>query len=230
LNEQKSTENGSGWEKIGTVVGNASTGTYQFILKSFKAKLGDIVASRVEVPLSASEKPRMATVWGRITAIDRFNPFFPAEAAQELADQSIDLIDTVLSGSRDHLEASVLILGTTFDGEKAADLSPLTYPVKPSAAVLYPDAAAVKRLLTGEDDPAGPKASPRLRVGTLLGRSDVSVELSARQIVSRHLAILAMTGGGKTVAARRIIRELVDLQYPLVIFDPHGDYLGLFEK
>ncbi|RYE44503.1 MAG: ATP-binding protein [Hyphomicrobiales bacterium] len=231
MKEQKSAESGSsGWEKIGTVVGNASTGTYQFILKSFKAKLGDIVASRVEVPLSAQEQPKMATVWGRITAIDRFNPFFPAEAAQELADQSIDLIDTVLSGSRDHLEASVLILGTTFDGEKAADLSPLTYPVKPSAAVLYPDAGAVKRLLTGEDDPAGPKSSPRLRVGTLLGRSDVGVELSARQIVSRHLAILAMTGGGKTVAARRIIRELIDMQYPLVIFDPHGDYLGLFEK
>ncbi len=39
-----------------------------------------------------------------------------------------------------------------------------------------------------------------------------------------------MTGGGKTVAARRIIRELIDLKYPLVIFDPHGDYLGFFEK
>ena len=39
-----------------------------------------------------------------------------------------------------------------------------------------------------------------------------------------------MTGGGKTVAARRIIRELMNLRYPLVIFDPHGDYLGLFEK
>lgn len=32
-----------------------------------------------------------------------------------------------------------------------------------------------------------------------------------------------MTGGGKTVAARRIIRELIELSYPLVIFDPHGD-------
>ena len=30
--------------------------------------------------------------------------------------------------------------------------------------------------------------------------------------------------------ARRIIRELIDLKYPLVIFDPHGDYLGFFEK
>jgi DNA helicase HerA-like ATPase len=71
---------------------------------------------------------------------------------------------------------------------------------------------------------------PMLRIGTLIARSDVEVALSARHVVSRHLAILAMTGGGKTVAARRIIRELIEIGYPLVIFDPHGDYLGFFEK
>ena len=49
-------------------------------------------------------------------------------------------------------------------------------------------------------------------------------------MVSRHMAILAMTGGGKTVASRRVIKELAKLKYPIVIFDPHGDYLGLYEK
>ena len=44
------------------------------------------------------------------------------------------------------------------------------------------------------------------------------------------MAILAMTGGGKTVAARRILRELIDLGYPLLILDPHGDYLGLWQN
>jgi hypothetical protein len=37
-------------------------------------------------------------------------------------------------------------------------------------------------------------------------------------------------GGGKTVAARRIHRELIEIGYPLLILDPHGDYLGLWEK
>jgi len=220
------------WAKIGTVVGSASTGSYTFILKSMQAKLGDIVATRVEVPTASDTTRHVATVWGRVISIDRFNPFFPAEAAQELADQSIDLIDTVLSGSRDHLEAQVLILGTTFDADGQAELSPLTYPVKPSAAVLYPDADAVRQLLTGERtaDKEKERKNPKLRIGSLIGRADVPVSLSAKQVVSRHLAILAMTGGGKTVAARRIIRELIELKYPLVIFDPHGDYLGLFEK
>lgn len=219
-----------GWKRIGTVVGNTSTGEFTFILRSFQAKLGDIVATRSEVPVASGGGSRgVATVWGRITAIDRFNPFFPAEAAQELADQNTRFLDTVLSGSRDHLEAVVLILGTTFGPDAGkAQLSPLTYPVKPSAEVLYPEARDVRRLLTGDDaDPARP---PRLRIGSLIARSDVEVSLSARHVVSRHLAILAMTGGGKTVAARQIIRELIQLSYPLVIFDPHGDYLGFFEK
>lgn len=216
------------WARIGTVVGNASTGNYSFILRSLKAKLGDIVATEVEVPTSSETVHKDAVVWGRIVSIDRFNPFFPAEAAQELANQSIDLLDTVLSGSRDHLEAKVLILGTTFTDDGQAELSPLTYPVKPSAPVLYPDAAAVRRLLTGEKDSS--KTGPKLHIGSLIGRQDVEVALGAKQVVSRHLAILAMTGGGKTVAARRIIRELINLKYPLIIFDPHGDYLGLYEK
>ncbi|MGO4552277.1 ATP-binding protein [Lysobacter sp. 2RAF19] len=218
------------WPRIGTVVGDASTGTYTFVLKSLEAKLGDIVATRVEVPSATRGTRVQALVWGRITSIDRFNPFFPAEAAQELANESIDLLDTVLSGSRDHLEATVLVLGATAsDDASSAQLSPLTYPVKPSAEVLYPPAVAVRSLLTGEDETNTPPPA-QLVVGTLIARGDVQVALRAKDIVSRHLAILAMTGGGKTVAARRIIRELIQLKYPLVIFDPHGDYLGLFEK
>ena len=87
-----------------------------------------------------------------------------------------------------------------------------------------PPAASVKAILTGD------KTVHRLRLGTLIGRSDVEVRINTNVIVARHMAILAMTGGGKTVAARRIIKELLEVQYPLVILDPHGDYLGLWER
>jgi hypothetical protein len=205
--EKPETGTPAGWIRIGTVFGNTSTSNFSFILRSFHGKLGDIVAVRVEVPVASERERKVAVVWGRVIGIDRFNPFFPAEAAQELADQDISMVDTVLSGSRDHLEAEVLILGTTFDGPGNAQLSPLTYPVKPSAAVLYPKPEDVRRLLTGQNDYPNKPRPAMLRIG-----------------------ILAMTGGGKTVAARRIIRELIDIGYPLVIFDPHGDYLGFFEK
>ncbi|WP_370144093.1 ATP-binding protein [Bradyrhizobium elkanii] len=167
-----------------------------------------------------------AIIWGRIVSIDRHNPFFPAEAAQELAEQNLRLIDTVLSTSRDYLNAEVLILGSSDeDASESLELSPLTYPVQPAARVINPPAATIKKLLGAAQDNV-----PKLHIGTLLGRADVEVSLAANKVVSRHLAILAMTGGGKTVAARRVILALIDHGYPIVIFDPHGDYLGLYEN
>jgi uncharacterized protein len=210
---------------IGTVVGNTSTDSYKFILRSFRAKVGDIVATLSAIP-DDNKRHGNAIIWGRIVSIDRHNPFFPAEAAQELAEQNLRLIDTVLSTSRDYLNAEVLILGSSDeDSSSQMDLSPLTYPVQPAARVINPPASAIKKLLGASEDDV-----PKLHVGTLLGRSDVDVSLAANKVVSRHLAILAMTGGGKTVAARRIILALIDHGYPIVIFDPHGDYLGFYEN
>lgn len=214
------------WPSIGTVVGNTSTDEFTFVLRSMHAKLGDIVACRLSVPSDQASVASSVMVWGRITSITRFNPFFPAEAAQELANEGLDLLATPLSNSRDQLEARVLVLGATSDASTGAlVMSPLTYPIQPSVHVLRPPAEAVLRLLTG-DDPT----KARLKIGTLIGRSDVQVSIAAKEVVSRHLAILAMTGGGKTVAARRVLRELIRLKYPLVIFDPHGDYLGFYER
>ncbi len=156
------------------------------------------------------------------------NPFFPAEAAQELAEQDTNLLDTVLSTTRDYLQAEVLILGATRTSDATnLKMSPVTYPVKPAAGVYTPPAEVIRVLLTGEDDKIG---KAKLHLGSLIGRQDVEVSLQANKIVSRHLAILAMTGGGKTVAARRVLRELTAIRYPILILDPHGDYLAFFEK
>ncbi|MBX3602815.1 MAG: ATP-binding protein [Rubrivivax sp.] len=212
---------GEAWRHVGTVVGNTGITEYTFILQQYQAKLGDIVAVRMEVP--GSDGRREIYVWARITDISRFNPFFPYEAAQEIAGEGISLEDTVLSGTRDQLEAKALILGTTA-GEDVSRLLPLTYPVKPATRVYYPPAEAVRQLLVG-----GREGEQQIQVGALVARQDVGVTMSAPKLVARHMAILAMTGGGKTVAARRMIRELIGHGYPLLIIDPHGDYIGLWK-
>lgn len=213
----------NGWRKIGTVVGNAGTGEFTFILKHFQARVGDIVSLGMDVPDSAYSGQTRIYVWARITDIRRFNPFFPFEAAQEIAGEGISLEDTVLSDTRDQLEAVALILGATSETE-LSNLSPLTYPVKPASSVYHPPADAIRQLLVG-----GRENERKTLIGSLIARSDVEVTLSAPRLVARHLAILAMTGGGKTVAARRIIRELIGYHYPLLILDPHGDYVGLIK-
>jgi hypothetical protein len=212
------------WIPIGTVVGNASTSEFTFILKSFKSRVGDLISVKMEVPDDTRTGTHTIHVWGRVISINRYNPFFPYEAAQELSNEGLALQDTILSNTRDQLEAGVVILGSTLEGQ-FKNLFPLTYPVQPAAEVLYPPAAIIKELLAG-----GIPGHTPLGIGTLIARRDVDIAISADRVVSRHMAILAMTGGGKTVAARRILRELIDLGYPLLILDPHGDYLGLWQK
>jgi hypothetical protein len=68
-----------------------------------------------------------------------------------------------------------------------------------------------------------------LDIATLSNRPDIDVMVDGHAVVSRHLAILAMTGAGKSWTARRTIEELARKNYPIVIFDPHGDYSGLSE-
>ena len=208
---------------VGTVVGNTSPHEFHFFLGRFRAKLGDLVSVSMDIPLGNDETGQEVNVWARIVELSRYNPFLPAEAGQELAEEGLALTDTVLSISRDQIEGKALVLGYT-DSSDSTNLRPLSYPVKPGAEICLPPAATVQSILVGDED------VPRLKIGTLLGRTDIDVQLKTNVIVARHMAILAMTGGGKTVAARRVIRELIDARYPLVVLDPHGDYLGFWTK
>lgn len=212
------------WPKIGTVVGNTSTYEFTFVLEQFKARVGDIVCVLMNIPSSDYLATEPALIWGRISDIDRFNPFFPYEAAQELSSVGISAFDTVLSTSKDLLQATCVVLGYTKPSDLKYHLYPVTYPIQPAADVIYPSVEAVSGLLQGDRS-----TGAQIAIGGMIARSDVKVTLTANPLVARHMAILAMTGGGKTVAARRIIRDLVEKGYPLVILDPHGDYLGLWE-
>ncbi|WP_367899213.1 DUF87 domain-containing protein [Leptospira sp. WS58.C1] len=224
MNKRKKQSHGP---QIGTVIGNTSPQEYSFLLKSFSAKLGDIVVLEMEIP---SEKqtteayPRESIlVWGRIVELERFNPFLPTESAKELSEEGIDLLDTVLSYSQDQIQGQVLVLGST-PVDNLTDLVPLNYPIEPGSIVELPPASKIKQILNGKE------ASARMKIGSLIGRRDVNVELLTNVLVSRHMAILAMTGGGKTVASRQVISELLKINYPLLILDPHGDYLGFWDK
>ena len=208
--------------EVGTVVGSTSPQEYQFYVKSFAAKLGDLVSVTVKVP--SEDGTESVVVWGRITSMTRYNPFLPTEAGLELAEEGLELVDTVLSNSRDQIEGTVLILGAT-RGTDYDVMTPLNYPVQPGAVVRLPPPEQVKTILTGDD-----ADTHRLRIGTLIGRGDVPVSIKTNVLVARHMAILAMTGGGKTVAARRVLRELIEARYPILVLDPHGDYLGIWEN
>ena len=62
-------------------------------------------------------------------------------------------------------------------------------------------------------------------VGYEKGSNVVPVYLDANTLVTEHLAVLAMTGSGKSYTVGRVIERLVaQLNASVVVFDPHGEY------
>ncbi len=65
-----------------------------------------------------------------------------------------------------------------------------------------------------------------LCIGALMARPHITacVDVSA---LSRHLAIIAATGSGKTWASVVMIEELLKLGATVLVVDPHGEYVSL---
>ncbi len=67
-------------------------------------------------------------------------------------------------------------------------------------------------------------------LGTVLGR-DARVVLSARDLVSQHLSVIAATGSGKSYTLGVVLEELMSSanRAAALVLDPHGEYHTLTE-
>jgi uncharacterized protein len=63
-----------------------------------------------------------------------------------------------------------------------------------------------------------------LTTGSLLRNEKVNVKIDINKVYSRHLAVLAMTGMGKSNLISLLAKEITKLNSTMIIFDYHGDY------
>tara|TARA_Y100000034_G_C6885217_1_gene406343 strand:- start:24 stop:1973 length:1950 start_codon:yes stop_codon:yes gene_type:complete len=63
-------------------------------------------------------------------------------------------------------------------------------------------------------------------IGTLEGR-DIKVNLDLQQLLTKHIAVLAKSGSGKSYAVSVLIEEILEKNLPIVVIDPHGEYYSL---
>jgi len=91
-------------------------------------------------------------------------------------------------------------------------------PPQPGAEVREADGEALRKVF-GQ---AGPSC---IKIGSLISHPEVPVYVDANRMVTRHLAILAMTGAGKSNAVAVIASRLVELGGTVVIFDMHSEYV-----
>ncbi|MFQ5580848.1 MAG: ATP-binding protein [Nitrospiria bacterium] len=212
---------------VGTIVGESTSREFRLAVAHETVREQDIIAVDAELrrPEDEAAPPEKLRVWAKVQRIERLNPLFPSEAGHELAATRTDPFDTVLSLSREMVTAVCQVLGAEpLDGSVGGKLDHLRYPAQPATSAYRPDSRDIARVVLGE---LQQKQKRALDIATLSNRPEVDVKIDGHAIVTRHLAILAMTGAGKSWTARRIIEQLAAKNYPIVIFDPHGDYTGL---
>ncbi|HLI51937.1 MAG TPA: ATP-binding protein [Thermomicrobiaceae bacterium] len=211
---------------VGTLVGESTSQEFRLAVAAETIREQDIIAvdAMVSEPGATAKAVR---VWAKVQRIERVNPLFPLEAGHELAATHTDPFDTVLSLSHEMVTAVCQVLGAEqITDAKDGKLDHVRYPPQPASSAYRPDSEDIARIVVGT---LNSKQARALDIASLSNRPGVDVLVNGHAAVTRHLAILAMTGAGKSWTARRVIEELAKKNFPIVIFDPHGDYTGLAE-
>ena len=60
-------------------------------------------------------------------------------------------------------------------------------------------------------------------IGKLDGK-DIKVFLDLKKLLTKHVAILAKSGSGKSYTVGVLLEEIIEKKVPLLIIDPHGEY------
>lgn len=117
-----------------------------------------------------------------------------------------------IEGDDHYIRGSVRILG---DVEKLR--IPRTPPM-PGTEIKIADPHILKKIFEIE--------SNGLKLGNLISQEEVEVEADINKMITRHLAILAMTGAGKSNTVAVIINGILKVNGCVIIFDMHSEYVN----
>lgn len=172
-------------------------------------------ATTQEALMLAEKKVRVGTyvileyddmkVLGVITAINRGSPMLD-EGVNDV--EMVGRIKQLDSNIPHFLKANIKLL-CKLDNE---NFNQPDYPPSGGTQVRLAEKEELQRIFSQGD----------VRIGTLVG-TDVEVRLKVNTL-SRHLAILAATGSGKSNTVAVLTQRLSELGGTSVIFDYHGEY------
>jgi DNA helicase HerA-like ATPase len=92
-------------------------------------------------------------------------------------------------------------------------------PPLPGSRVYRAPSDLLRRIFGGQEP-------YKIRIGRLASRTDVPVYVNVNMLVTRHLAVLAVTGAGKSNTVAIIADRLVRIGATILIFDFHGEYVN----
>ncbi len=219
-----------GPDLVGVVMDFPSVREFRFVA------IADVAAGQLVTASDGAGR----TVVGEVAELTTYNQSFPQMTEEMLLTQGyggttgcrIALPDLPSLFSHPVKDHGFLVSKTFFHPESAfaighvrvlrelsgGEPSAAATPIPPGSNVCRPEPAVLRRLL-GDGD---------LRLGRLQRHRAVGVYLQRAEILTKHLAVLGMTGSGKSNAVKHLLRELLRSQ-PLrvLVVDTHGEYAAV---
>ncbi|HJT09874.1 MAG TPA: ATP-binding protein [Candidatus Nitrosotalea sp.] len=179
------------------------------------------VTAQSSKPLSVGEYVIIDSQDGRILGLVERSAI-SSEALTDVRnfDEAIESKEVAEINSRDkNYKVKIGILGFLDKLQKGHVVIPAVPPL-PGTSILEATSQDLGMIF-------GPSGAEWIRIGSLLRNSSIEAKININKIVSRHLAILAMTGMGKSNLVSLIAKHVSALNGTLVIFDYHNDYESL---
>lgn len=205
---------------IGKLIGNTGNPNDLKIAleNSFSAKRGEFV----KIKHKETEEDGDTYVLGRIVSVSRSNILFNSNMGEGLSSLEI-LPGAQITGET--LFGTIELVGYR---DNYGQIKIPRRPLNPGQKVYGVDYEFLSKFYKFDENTS-------LNIGNLIGydkgNNIVPVYLDVNKLVTEHLAVLAMTGSGKSYTVGRIIERLVaEMNGTVVVFDVHGEYGKAFEK
>ena len=208
-------------KELGTVISaleSPSTNEFLFVVSGKEVRKGQYVQ------VGKDTGPIIATVTDLFSA----NRYFEraesiSEYEKNFAKNGGSFLDHFPVNDWEYLVAKCSVAGIYHSGKPAGRVG---LPPSPGAKVFEAPNETISEFLAL--DPDG------LHLGKMLAH-DLDVKVNLGKLLQKHLAILAMSGAGKSVLATVIIEELLSRKKEngrigVVVFDVHGEYLSFADK
>ncbi|MGC9517948.1 MAG: helicase HerA-like domain-containing protein [Methanomicrobiales archaeon] len=181
---------------IGRCVGETSPTMVSFVSKKMP-KVGEYVSMEYDSKI----------VLGMIESLIRGS----VSITNDIYDpQTIEKIREI-EGDDHYIKGRIRILGDI------SDLKIPRTPPPPGTEVEIANSQVLKEIFKVEYAP--------LKLGNLITQEEVEVEIDINKMVTRHLAILAMTGAGKSNTVAVVVDGLLKKNGSVLIFDMHSEYV-----
>jgi len=198
--------------EVGAVISLEGPSTSQFW---FVVKKGIELKKHQYVQLQTKE----GLLVGRIEELEKTNKYFSnPETVSEFESYGRNLNEQFPVERWEYLIANVKPLGVFVNGEEKR----VTIPPSPSTKVYLAENDILKKVFGFDDN--------GLSIGTVENH-DLEVKLNITRLLKKHVAILGISGSGKSHLTNVLIEEMLlrENSPAIIVIDPHGEYTAFLQ-